>query len=171
MAPPTYHLWLKPSGSAYDLFAQTIRELAQELNAPPFEPHITLLGRLDGIEPEHIERTRELADELQPFEVVFTGPRYGNEHFQCVFMRVRETPAIMNANILARHHFRHANETYMPHLSLVYGLYSEATKKAVISRLRPELASSFQANEIYLIKADTDDPKDWHEILTARLSG
>ncbi|MGH8010434.1 MAG: hypothetical protein ACREQ3_25855 [Candidatus Binatia bacterium] len=102
MGSSSYHLWLKPSGSAYDVLAETIRELARELNAPVFEPHVTLLGHLEGSEQNHVERTQQLARELHPFQVVLTEPSYQNEYFQCLFMRVQQTPAVMNPNALAR---------------------------------------------------------------------
>jgi 2'-5' RNA ligase len=169
MASPTYHLWLKPQGAAYELLVETIGELAHELNAPAFEPHITLLGHLDGTGQEHIRRTQQLARALQPFQVDLTEPSYRSEYFQCVFMCVDQTPPVMDANALARRVFQHASKIYMPHLSLVYGLYPETTKKRVIARLRPDLRTSFEVTDVYLIKADSDDPKDWHEILTARV--
>lgn len=171
MGSPSYHLWLKPADSAYDLLVETIRQLARELGAPVFEPHITLLGHLEGSEQDHIARTRQLARELQPFQVVLTEPSYQNEYFQCLFMRVQQTPAVMNPNALARRVFRQPGEAYMPHLSLVYGLYPEARKKQVIARLRPDVRTSFEVSDVYLIKADSGDPEDWHEILIAPMSG
>jgi hypothetical protein len=171
MGVPTYHLWLKPAGSAYDLLAQTIRNLAHELGGPVFEPHVTLLGHLDGTEQEHIERTHQLARKLRPFQVVLTEPSYRDKYFQCVFMYVEQTPAVMNAHALARKVFRHMIESYMPHLSLVYGFYPEPTKKEVIAKLDSSLRTAFEASDVYLIKADSDDPKDWDEFLTVPMSG
>jgi hypothetical protein len=157
MSPPSYHLWLKPSGSAYALFAETIGDLAHELNASVFEPHVTLLGRLTGNE--------QLARQLHPFQVIVTEASYRSEYFQCLFLRVARTPAIINANTLARRVFCREEEAYMPHLSLAYGLYPEPRKREVIANLRPDVRTCFEVSAVYLIKANSPDPKDWREIL------
>jgi hypothetical protein len=53
----------------------------------------------------------------------------------------------------------------MPHLSLVYGLYPQARRRAIIAGLAAELGTSFTASAVYLIKAESEDPNDWHEVL------
>ncbi len=58
----------------------------------------------------------------------------------------------------------------MPHLSLVYGLYPEARKREVIASLRPDVRTCFEVSAVYLIKADSRDPKDWREILISPMS-
>ncbi len=171
MSSTSYHIWLKPSGSAYELFAKTIRELAHEFDAPVFEPHVTLLGHLTGTEQEHVRRTNQLARQLHPFQIILTEPSYGNEYFQCLVMSVEQTPAVMNANTLAKHVFCREEEAYMPHLSLAYGLYPEARKKEVVANLRPDVRTCFEVNAVYLIKAHSRDPKDWCEILVSPMSG
>jgi 2'-5' RNA ligase len=166
MNATTYHLWLKPSGSTYDSLAATIWELAQELNAPLFEPHVTLLS-LEGTEREHVRRTAELAGQLEPFPVVLTGLSYGSGYFQCLFANVEQTTPVMSANIVAKQVFDQAEKAYTPHLSLVYGLYPEERKREIITRLQSRIRVSFEANAIHLIKAQSSDPKDWHEMAVA----
>jgi len=56
MTVTTYHLWLKPSGPSYEVLAGLIRDLAKELSAPVFEPHVTFLGDLEGSEQDHMNR-------------------------------------------------------------------------------------------------------------------
>ncbi len=170
MSAATYHLWLKPSGPTYDKLATTIQELAQELNAPVFEPHVTLLS-LEGTQREHVRRTEELARQLKAFLVVLAELSYRDEYFQCLFLNVQRTAQVMNANVLARQVFRQTEKAYTPHLSLLYGLYPEVRKRAVIARLRSGVRTSFEASAIHLIQADSSDPKDWHEISIAPMRG
>ena len=143
--------------------AATIRQLARELNAPVFEPHVTLLS-LEGTEREHVRRTAELAHQLEAFPIVLTGLAYGSEYFQCLFANVQRTTRVMNANIVAKQVLDQTEKTYTPHLSLVYGLYPEERKREIIARLRSRLPASFEATAIHLIRAESGDPKDWHEI-------
>jgi hypothetical protein len=60
MTVTTYHLWLKPTGASYEVLAELVGDLAKKLSAPVFEPHVTLLGHLDGSERDYIQRARKL---------------------------------------------------------------------------------------------------------------
>ena len=146
MDAPTYHCWFKPSGKAYAILSRTIRDLARELDAPVFEPHITLIGNLEGTEKELIERTRQLAGRLEPFTAVLTQPSYRDTHFQCLFMLVERTPPLMNAHVTAREFFHKPHQEFMPHVSLVYGSYPEARKKLVIESLPADVQNRFQSD-------------------------
>jgi 2'-5' RNA ligase len=162
MSATTYHLWLKPSGPTYDRLAGTIRDLARELDAPVFEPHVTLLS-LEGANDQHVRRTAGLARQLKPFPVALADLSYRDEYFQCFFINVERDTQVLKANALAKQVFQQRDSAYAPHLSLVYGLYPEARKKELIARLRSGIPASFEANAIHLIRADSGDPKDWHE--------
>ena len=150
MSAATYSLWSKPTGSAYDVLVRTIRRLAHELDGPMFEPHVTLLGQLEGTAQDHVRRSEQLAQQLQPFQIVLIDPSYGNEYFQCVFTRVKQTPPLMNAHAVARRVFGRGKETYMPHLSLVYGLFPDARKREAIAGLQPDVRTSFEATAFSL---------------------
>lgn len=168
---PTYHLWFKPAGAAYEALARTIRDLARELEAPVFEPHVTLLANLDGVQEEHVQRTRELAFQLTPCQVILTEPSYRNEYFQCLFMRVQPTSAVMSSHALAAQVFDRAEERYMPHLSLLYGSFTESRKREIIGLLSPDVRTSFMVNTIYLLKAESTAPEDWREIAEFPFTG
>jgi 2'-5' RNA ligase len=163
MSAIVYSLWWKPAGTTFETLAQVIREFAQEHGDTPFEPHVTLLGNVGGTEREILRTSAELAGSLRPVPTVLTGPAYGREHFQCVYMLVDQTPAVMGAHARARQAFRMADGPYMPHLSLVYGLFRDEQKIAIIGRL-PNLRMTFDASAVCVIRADSDDPKDWREL-------
>jgi len=164
MGAPTYHYWFKPSGKAYEILSRTIRDLARELDAPIFEPHISLIGNLEGTEEELIEKARELAGRLEPFTAVLTEPSYRDTHFQCLFMLVERTAPLMNAHIIASGFFHKPHQEFMPHVSLVYGSYAEARKKLVIQHLPADVRTDFEVRGLILVRADSSEPKDWHEI-------
>jgi 2'-5' RNA ligase len=160
-----YHLWLKPSREESDQFADVIQQLALELNAPIFEPHITLLGNLNGSEADHMARSKELARRLSPVLITVSGPAFGDDYFHCVFLVVDMTPPVFHAQALARQIFHQEEDNrYLPHISLVYGRYSENRKKDIIARLSASLCLPFEANHLSLIRASSEDPKDWQEV-------
>lgn len=160
-----YHLWLKPSKRASDQFAHAIQQLALELDAPVFEPHITLLGNVEGSRAQQVARSHELARRLSPFPVNLTGAAFGEDYFHCVFLVAELTPPLLHAHALARKIFRQeGGAPYRPHLSLVYGRYPESRKKGIIARLPASLCLSFEVSVLSLIEAGSDAPKDWQEV-------
>ena len=170
MAFRSYHLWLKSSDHAYRFFASLIRDLAVEMTGPVFEPHITLLGNIGGREDELVRRTKELAAGLAPFEVSFGAPDYRETHFQCLFLHAVETAPLLEAHKRAGYIFEHAAASaYMPHLSLLYGSYPVETKLKVIERLPADLPNAVVITVVSLIRADSDDPKDWQEVCAPQL--
>lgn len=167
----TYHLWLTPSGRVYDILAKTIADLGEAHQAPFFEPHVTLLGSLPGTEEEITARSSQLGTSVQPFDIQLTEPAYGDQYFQCVFLKVQQTPAMMNAHELARRLFAKDTGPYLPHLSLLYGHYSIAHKAKITATLPEILRFSFTVDKFDLIQARSEDPKDWIPILTVSFSG
>jgi len=166
----TYHLWLTPSGKAYDILVKTIADLSKVHQAPFFEPHVTLLGSLPGTEGEITVRASQLGTSLQPFDIQLTEPGYGDQYFQCVFLKAQETPAIMNAHELAKRLFVKDTSPFMPHLSLLYGHYSIELQHKIAVTLPETLRINFTVDKFNLIRARSEDPRDWIPILTVPLS-
>ena len=171
MKIPVYALWIKPSGEIFEALFRMIRKLADDLATVVFEPHMTLLANLDGSEQEITRRSDELAGRIKRFRVFLTEPSYRDEYFRCLFMRVEETPSVMSANALAARIFKRPKEIYEPHVSLVYGDLPEERKKLIIRGLPENAETDFEAKTIYLIKADSSHPRDWHELAAFRLDG
>jgi hypothetical protein len=169
MIGPTYHLWLKPSGAPYDLLSSTIAELGRELGTPVFEPHVTLAGPLHGSEQDHLRNSERLASQLSTFEIVLREPSHGPEHFRCVFMLVEPLPTIMRANALAKSTFDLPDDLFTPHLSLVYATFPEAERRRVVSTLSDNLRLTFAAQSVDLIRATSDDPRDWQTVTSVAL--
>ena len=166
----TYHLWLTPTGKAYDSLTKTITDLSKTYHAPVFEPHVTLLGSLPGTEVEISARSSQLGASLQPFDIQLTEPAYGDQYFQCVYLEVQKTPAMMNAHELARTLFAKDPSPHMPHLSVLYGHYSIELKDKIAATLPTTLRLSFTVDTFDLIRARSEDPKDWVPILTVPLN-
>jgi hypothetical protein len=57
----------------------------------------------------------------------------------------------------------------MPHLSLVYGTYPEAERRRVVSTLPDSLRLNFLAHSVDLIRATSDEPRDWHTVASVGL--
>ncbi|WP_342349671.1 2'-5' RNA ligase family protein [uncultured Nitrospira sp.] len=167
----TYHLWLAPTGQAYDILMKTITDLSKAYHAPVFDPHVTLLGSLPGTEEAISVRCLELGGLLPSFNILLTEPAYGDQYFQCVFLKTQMTPALLNAHELARSLFVKDPGPYMPHLSLLYGHYSIELKDKITSALSQVLRLNFTVNRFHLIRSKSEHPMDWTSMLTVPLSG
>jgi hypothetical protein len=132
---------------------------------------VTLLSGLVGTEEDHVARCETLARQLQPFRIIPTEPSHEDTYFQCVFLLVQRTSPLLGANALARSIFRHPQGPYLPHVSLLYGHWPEARRRTIIDLLPSDIRTSFDVASVRLIKAFSDDPKDWHEIGAFPMAG
>jgi 2'-5' RNA ligase len=159
-------LWLIPDEECRQFLARIIVRLSQQYNTPRFEPHLTLLG---GIAMEHrdaTDRTAQLASRLGTPQVVLKRLGYQGEFFRALFVEAERTPSLMEAYRTACAIFgREPEDTFLPHVSLLYGDLPTATKDALITRLAAELALpfSFMASRLDLMVASSRLPvSSWH---------
>ena len=160
-----FHLWLMPTGGTCERLAAIIRHLSQKHGGPLFEPHVTLLGGMEGEEEEICQKTMRLAQGLRPFEVQLTKPGYQDSYFRCLYLHVQETPSLMEAHAQARLIFTQREELqFQPHLSLLYGTYAADLKEHMIESLDSHAGVVFEATAVHVIKAAHSQPKDWEKL-------
>ena len=166
-----YNLWLLPEGDALHRLQGIIDHLAQAHGGPVFTPHITLFSGLRGDEALLIETNRSLCGSLAPFNLDLTVPEAGTTFFQCIYMRVAETPLLLRARQAAGEAFSLPADGYMPHLSLYYGDASPDRRATILAAVPPQAKCSFAVKSIQLIRADSRRPSDWHCVDQAPLGG
>ena len=163
----TFHLWLAPTGTAYDRLAGVTADLSARYHGPAFDPHLTLLGRLEGEEASLVDRMHQLARALHPFEVRLKAPSDEAQYFRCLFLPVEPSPSVLEAHRQAAQIFdRQSTSTFDPHVSLLYGVFPESVKQAIIKSLPPDLPGSFFASRLQLIRAGSTNPQDWQVVET-----
>jgi 2'-5' RNA ligase len=159
-----YSIWLKPTGEVRAELAGIISRLSREYSTPLFEPHVTLIGQLNGQEEELIAQTRQLAGQVRPFVVQLGEVGYLDTFYRCLFIHVQETEPVMEANAQARKVFhREADDQYMPHLSLLYGNLPPAVKEEIIRRIGRTFHRSFPVDRIHLVSTQ-GETKDWYQL-------
>lgn len=165
-----FHLWLVPTGAAYDRLAGVIAELSARHHGPAFDPHLTLLGRLEGGEGGLVDRMHQLARALQPFEVRLQEPGYEAQYFRCLFLPAEPSPPILEAHQRATRIFdAQPASAFDPHVSLLYGMFPESLKREIVNALPPDLPSAFPASRLQLIRAGSTNPQDWQAVETLDL--
>ena len=159
-----YSIWLMPSGQVRDELSKTISHLSNQYATPVFQPHVTLLGDLAGNEAEISSQVQQLASRLRPFQITLTTVDCLPAYFHCLFVRAEETPALAEANQMARLIFhREQDAKFMPHLSLMYGNFSAETKRQIVQTLGREFSIAFPVKTIHLYSTN-GEPKEWHPV-------
>ena len=162
-----YHLWLMPNGDTSNRFAHLINTLSDQYGGPRFEPHISLLGEIEGEESILFEQARMLASNLGPLSIDLQQPAFEDEYFRCVYFTVKESSEIGEAHEQAKVIFdKNPVSTFRPHVSLLYGHFPERVKREVIASLPVDFPKAFLANELKLIRSESLYPRDWHLVET-----
>lgn len=150
-----YSLWITPSGEVKDILQKIINKLSSSYNGPIFEPHMTLLGNIKTNKDQMIENARKLSSMLRQFSLSFSEVSFSTTYFQSVFIRVRSTSSLMNANMKAKEIYKDENTVFMPHISVLYGDHSmEEREKIAGSIAVPEL--TFIAGSLVVVPSAKD---------------
>ena len=166
-----YHLWLNPSGDLFGSLKGLMVRLCQEYRGPEFDPHITLLGDIDGDEEECCEKVNGLAHSLRTMEIRCKELAYQEDYFHCLYITVENTPVLANARQEATRIFGQASRSpFHPHVSLLYGLFPSRVKKSIIKSFPGDWPRSGLAKEMTLVRAESTNPKDWHAVRICRLA-
>lgn len=155
-----YSLWLVPTGEANNKFNNLVKKLAEEYRAPLFQPHVTLLGDFLYSEEESIERTKQLIADQKPFTIEMTQIDYEDYFFRTLFVRAKKTPELLALNSRSREIFQmNGTPEYMPHLSLLYGMFPVETKEKIIKEIGRDQSIKFEINSVHLLKGG--EIEDW----------
>jgi len=157
-----FSLWLMPPKDASRHLKRCILHLSKRFASPAFEPHVTLLGRLEGTESELRSKALILASRLTPIVIQSEEVGYLNEYFRCLFVRVVRSRSLIQA-------YRTAVETFgtdrllrfMPHLSLVYADLNTDAKLSAIQEIGASFHFRFQARNIHLYST-MGPPEKWY---------
>ncbi|MDX1661564.1 MAG: 2'-5' RNA ligase family protein [Gemmatimonadota bacterium] len=165
MLPPRYSLWVVPPHPLREALRATIAEFARQLDVPPFEPHVTLLGDLACSVEEATEGAREIGRAARPFAVDFEGTGSAEPFFRAAYLRVRRSSGLTEARVTAERILGHRaaeGDPFEPHLSLAYGSLDQAAKERIFetARSRGHVTTSFVATRISLAESSTEVPID-----------
>lgn len=161
----TFHLWLAPASVDYDRLAGIISDLSARYRGPKFDPHLTLLGKLEGEQESLIALTQQLARALQSFEVRLEAPAYEAQYFRCLYLPAEPSPPLLEAHRQATQIFNaKSTSAFEPHVSLLYGLFPERVKQEVITALPSDLPGTLPTSRLQLIRAGSTKPQDWQVV-------
>ncbi len=160
-----FHLFFEPVGELKNELAGIITKLAVEYNAPVFSPHVTVLAKIsNGSTEDLIQKAQEFAKTLSPFTLTLGRLGTENTYFKSLYFHVKEQTEIRVLHAQALDHFFMDDEApYLPHLSLLYGNYSQEQKQKSIESLALPSEHSFVVQSLYLYKTE-GEVHDWQLI-------
>lgn len=162
----TFSVWLKPYGDIAFKLQQRIKNLSKEYNSPVFEPHVTLIGGLERGETEMIQLSDTLAGCLEPFELVLTKAGYLDTFYQSLFVHIQENDQLLHARKIAERLFNYNEDSYMPHLSILYGDFTRNEKERILNVMGREFHIRFPVHSLLLVKT-SGKPDQWKKIHSA----
>jgi 2'-5' RNA ligase len=152
-----------PDGADRRRLERRILGLAARLGTEPFQPHVTLLSGLEAPARELLAAAERAAAQLRSLTVSLGGLDGREEHFRCLFVRVRDEAVLRSLHAdLARSLGREPDQGFFPHLSLVYGSLRPPEKRALADEIGREADVGFLARRLHLWR--TDGPvREWYE--------
>ena len=167
-----FSIWLTPDeeSNAYRQLQETIDELpSAHADAPVFEPHVTVVGGVDGDRESLEETTRSLTDDTKPVEVTFGEVRCSTTTHQCVFRLVDPSLALFELYASARDALELSMEAYNPHLSLVYSDMGFADRLALANAVDVDALPEEVALPTLELVATGGPVSEWESVCTVPL--
>jgi len=158
-----YSLWITPPSSLKESLDEIILKLAKKHESPRFEAHMTLLGNIDSDEETVIQKTKELASKIKTFPLHLGEISFSTTYSQSVFVRVKATAELMDANLKAKEIFKVDSDVFMPHISLLYGNHKMKVRETVASGIKLPDKLSFEAKQI-IVGPSTQNPNEWEHL-------
>jgi len=151
--PISYSLWFMPAKDQKVLLENKIKTLANQHGGPKFDPHVTLLSSFFDDESTLLYKTKNLSKKIRSFEIIFDQVRYLNEFFRSLFIEIKFSEELKSVRSTAAKEFGWKDKNYIPHLSLMYGNYSDQIKINIIKKMGA-LPKILTVNKIYLVHND-----------------
>ena len=166
-----YHLFLEPDGEVRKQLQGIITELSRVSSSPVFTPHITLLGKIpDEQESLLVKKTNTIASAMKKQRVTLKGISMQDSYYRALYMQISDKEGLETIHTYATTVFAMAYaQSYLPHLSLLYGNYSQEQKEVFLSTVQVPSLLSFEATTIHLYKT-SGKPHQWNKIYSCSLA-
>ncbi len=130
-----FTLWLTPQEPLRSLLRSTILQLAAQLDAVEFEPHVTVFsGPSTDIEARAV--ARRIAAQFSPIELTAECLDHSESYTKTLFLQFRNSALLRQIfETTAAHYSSPSNYTLNPHLSLIYKRLNEDCRRRLCATL------------------------------------
>ncbi len=169
-----YHsIWLMPPSDQEEAFAAIVCDLAKRFESPVFQPHLTLVEDMPRSCEELKPLVEQVADGMASFDAPVETVEESELYYRSFYARFPVTPQLRMLKEKAVGLFKVGSvETFMPHISLAYGVAKSPEKTDAIAALRSELQGrSVRFDRVCIVSSSQQTPiEEWRIRYEARLS-
>lgn len=158
-----FSLWLIPKGQEYKDFSKIIKALVKKNSAPKFEPHVTLIGGILASKNEAINNTKKIASFMAPFSLILADIGYSDTAHKALFINCKKNERLLNTHQKAKEIFKHGEGKYLPHISLIYGMYNEKSKKEMLKEIK-RYPKNLTFDSISLFNTENKNEEKWYKV-------
>ena len=127
--------WLVPAPSYHRTLAAVIEHLSRELNAPRFEPHVTLYAGARGADDDVAALLTRAAHQVEPMDLRVSAVGTMPELFRTLYLELEPDPRTERLCRLFQAGLQPALDYVLnPHLSLLYKDLPGTTRVALTRR-------------------------------------
>ena len=170
----TLAYWLVPTEPARNYFVLLIGRLAARFNAPCFEPHLTVYATRKADEDAGDVLRRAMGGR-SPFRLSIRGISWSDKFTKTLFVEFEPNDQLVQLSADLRRASAVQNEYELnPHLSLIYKIMPDETKKEIASSLSlPFREVRFDVAKAVISPADIksrEDVEAWRVVATEQRS-
>lgn len=164
--------WLMPAaGPDRDWFAATIDRLAEDHDAPRFQPHVTVAVTFDAAEDAAAQTVALLAAEVPPVDLTFDAIGHEAAYFRALYLRAMPARQLLVLQQAAQRAWALDPLVHVPHLSLLYSDLAEEHKRPIIDSLDISLPLTVRFDAVELWARDSQGVPGWYRTVRMPLSG
>jgi 2'-5' RNA ligase len=147
-------VWIPPTGAGLQIIEDLIRKVQKHSYAPSPRPHLTLLKGIERTRDSAELKLKKLAQNLRPFDMRLGAIDWRQEYFRALFVTVESNADLTDANRAAHTIFEmNPPEPFEPHISLVYGDFSDERRRQLVRESGKVPDVTFTADRVQLVTA------------------
>jgi 2'-5' RNA ligase len=167
--------WLIPAEPAHSFFQAVINDLAQQHDAPVFEPHVTVFVGANRVGAAE-RALSQVAREWKSIELETLGIDHSDEFIKTLFVQFALNRRLRQINETIRDAAKDSSHYELkPHLSLLYKTMPAAVRREMAASISvPYSKVSFDTVRVVRCVSPTrsrTDVEAWRVIASAELSG
>lgn len=160
-----HSIWLRPAQDDLIFLENIVGDLGGRFNSPIFEPHATLVPDMKQSAEDLLPQVLSLAIGRKPLELLIEDVTGSEAYFRSFYAVLQKTPALMRLKQDSLEISSEASlQSFMPHVSLAYGVEETTLKQLEIDRLKKELSGrKLRFDRLVIVSSSSDTPIDqWH---------
>jgi len=165
--------WLTPAaGPTRDELTAAIDRLAAELDAPRFQPHVTVLVTLDTAKDAAARTLTSLVAEVPPLKLTFTTIGHDETYFRSLYLHAAPSAQFQALQKAGQRAFALDRLPPAPHhLSLLYSDLTEGHKRPIIDNLSVSLPLTVCFDAVELWGRGSRGVRSWYRAARIPLPG